>query len=67
MVRFLLKMQEKYLNIILFETERLNKLTKSLLELNKYGRRGMILDITTFDVNYMIKMTVQTFEGICKN
>lgn len=59
--------QEKYLNIILFETERLNKLTKSLLELNKYGRRGMILDITTFDVNYMIKMTVQTFEGICKN
>lgn len=57
--------QEKYLNIILFETERLNKLTKSLLELNKYGRRGMILDVTTFDINNIIKMTVRTFEGIC--
>ncbi len=31
------EMQDKYLNIILFETERLNKLTKSLLELNKFG------------------------------
>lgn len=57
--------QEKYLNIILFETERLNKLTKSLLELNKYGKRGMMLDITTFDINNTIKMTVRTFEGIC--
>ncbi|MBO5372222.1 MAG: HAMP domain-containing protein [Lachnospiraceae bacterium] len=57
--------QEKYLNIILFETERLNKLTKSLLELNKYGNRGMMLDITTFDINNTIKMTVRTFEGIC--
>ena len=27
-------MQDKYLNIILFETERLNKLTKSLIDLN---------------------------------
>lgn len=58
--------QEKYLNIILFETERLNKLTRSLLELNDYGKRGMMLDISTFDVNHTIKMTAQTFEGICK-
>lgn len=58
--------QEKYLNIILFETERLNKLTRSLLELNKYGKRGIMLDITTFDINHTIKMTAQTFEGICK-
>lgn len=57
--------QEKYLNIILFETERLNKLTKSLLELNKYGKRGIMLDITTFDVNNVIKMTARTFEGVC--
>lgn len=60
------EMQEKYLNIILFETERLNKLTQSLLELNKYGSKGMILDITDFDLNDTIKMTVQTFEGKCK-
>lgn len=60
------EMQDKYLNIILFETERLNKLTKSLLELNKYGTHGIMLDKTDFDINYTIRMTVQTFEGICK-
>ena len=60
------EMQDKYLNIILFETERLNKLTKSLLELNKFGSHGVMLDITDFDINYTIRMTAQTFEGICK-
>jgi signal transduction histidine kinase len=60
------EMQDKYLNIILFETERLNKLTQGLLELNKYGSHGIRLDITDFDINYTIRMTVQTFEGTCK-
>ena len=60
------EMQDKYLNIILFETERLNKLTKSLLELNKFGSHGTMLDIIDFDINYTIRMTAQTFEGICK-
>ena len=59
------EMQDKYLNIILFETERLNKLTKSLLELNKFGSHGTMLDITDFDINHTIRMTVQTFEGRC--
>ena len=59
------EMQDKYLNIILFETERLNKLTHSLLELNKFGSRGIMLDISTFDINYTIRTTVQTFEGVC--
>lgn len=59
------EMQDKYLNIILFETERLNKLTKSLLELNKYGNHGIMLDITHFDINNTIKQTLQTFEGVC--
>ena len=54
------------LDIILFETERLTKLTKNLLELNQLdGQRGM-LDISRFDINQTIKTTVQTFEGICK-
>lgn len=60
------EMQEKYLNIILFETERLTKLTKSILELNKYGSHGTMLDRSDFDINQTIKMTVLTFEGICK-
>lgn len=60
------EMQEKYLNIILFETERLTKLTHSLLELNKYGSHGTMLDRTDFDINQTIKTTALTFEGICK-
>lgn len=61
------EMQNKYLNIILFETERLNKLTSSLLELNKFGSHGKtMLYISDFDINYIIRMTALTFEGICK-
>ena len=60
------EMQNKYLNIILFETERLNKLTSSLLELNKFGSHGKtILYIKSFDINYIIRMTALAFEGIC--
>ena len=59
------EMQDKYLNIILFETERLNKLTKSLLELNRYGKHGVMLDVTSFDINQMIRTTALTFEGAC--
>ena len=60
------EMQDKYLNIILFETERLNKLTQGMLELNKYGKKGTMLDISRFDINNTIKMVVQSFEGTCK-
>lgn len=59
------EMQDKYLNIILVETERLNKLTQSMLELNKYGGHGTMLDVADFDINNIIKMTVQSFEGTC--
>lgn len=59
------EMQDKYLNIILVETERLNKLTQSMLELNKYGSHGSMLDVSDFDINNIIKMTVQSFEGTC--
>lgn len=59
------EMQERYLNIILVETERLNKLTASMLELNKYGSHGTMLDVSNFDINNIIKMTVQSFEGTC--
>jgi len=60
-------MQNKYLNIILFETERLNKLTSSLLELNRFDNRSVMLDIVSFDINYIIKKTAESFEGACKN
>ncbi len=59
------EMQEKYLNIILFETERLNKLTQNILDLNKFGHNGMSLDISDFDINQLIRNTTMTFEGVC--
>ena len=60
-----IEMQEKYLNIILFETERLNKLTQNILDLNQFGNRGISLEIVEFDINQMIRTTTMTFEGVC--
>ena len=37
------EMQEKYLNIVLSETARLNKLTQSMLSLNKLNSKELIL------------------------
>lgn len=59
------EVQGKYLDIILFETDRLNKLTANLLELNSFKNKGVLLEITSFDVNQMIKHTAQAFEGGC--
>ncbi len=57
--------QRKYLGIILFETDRLSKLTSNLLDLNRIDSKGMLLDISEFDLNGIIKNTVAAFEGIC--
>jgi signal transduction histidine kinase len=59
------EMQEKYLNIILFETDRLTKLTSSLLTLNNFDTKGSMLEIIDFDINHVIKKTASTFEGTC--
>lgn len=59
-------MQNKYLDIILFETERLTKLTTNLLALNSFDQKGALLDIHSFDVNKVIRKTAATFEGYCK-
>jgi signal transduction histidine kinase len=59
-------MYEKYLRIVLNETERLTKLTNSLLQLNNLNTKGMILDKTEFDMNNVIRDTVATFEVLCK-
>jgi signal transduction histidine kinase len=59
------EMQDRYLNIVLTETERLNKLTQGLLTLNNYDDRKTYLEITEFDINEVIRRTAATFEGIC--
>lgn len=59
------EMQEKYLKIVLFETDRLNKLTRSMLALNRMDNKGFYLDIKDFDINTVIKNTAASFEGTC--
>lgn len=59
------ELHEKYLNIILFESERLTKLTTNLLSLNSFENNASLLDIISFDINTIIKRTAESFEGIC--
>lgn len=60
------EMQEKYLNIVLDETERLNKLTEGLLTLNTFDDRGGYLEITDFDIAAVLRSVVDSFEGTCQ-
>jgi signal transduction histidine kinase len=55
----------KYLDIILFETERLTDLTKDLLTLNEFDTKELLLAKSEFDIQEMIKNTAAAFEGIC--
>lgn len=55
--------QAKYLNIILFETDRLTKLTTNLLELNSFDKDNFFLDISDFDIHTAISNTIDTLEG----
>ena len=43
------EMYDKYLNIILFETERLTDLTQDLLTLNEFDTKELLLDKSSFD------------------
>ena len=61
------EMHEKYLQIVLNETERLTKLTNGLLQLNNLNTKGMLLGRSDFDINQVIRNTAATFEGICKS
>ena len=60
------EMNEKYLTIVLNETERLTKLTNSLLTLNNLNTKGILLERTDFDINSTIRNVAASFEGTCK-
>ncbi len=59
------EIQDRYLKIVLTETERLNKLTRGLLTLNNYDDNRTYLEISDFDINTVIRDTSATFEGLC--
>ena len=60
------EMHEKYLTILLNETERLRKLTNSLLTLNNLNTKGIMLNKTDFDINKTIRSVAASFEGTCR-
>lgn len=57
------EMHEKYLKVVLNETERLTKLTNGLLTLNNLNMTGMVLEKSIFDINQVIKNVLESFEG----
>lgn len=59
------EMQDKYLGIIAYEADRLEKLTKGLLTLNELDIHKRLLNIQTFDINDAIKKAAATYEGDC--
>ncbi len=58
--------QEKYFDILLYETDRLTKLTSNLLQLNNIDDNGLMLHLSVFDINDMIRKIALTFEGTIK-
>ncbi len=58
--------QEKYFDILLYETDRLTKLTSNLLQLNNFDDNGIMLNLSVFDINKMIRQIALTFEGTFK-
>ncbi len=58
--------QEKYFDILLYETDRLTKLTSNLLQLNNIDDNGLMLNYSVFDVNKMIRQIALSFEGTFK-
>ena len=60
------ELHEKYLTIVLNETERLTKLTNSLLTLNNLNTKGILLEKTDFDINQVIRNVAASFEGTCR-
>lgn len=56
---------EKYLGIVLNETDRLTKLTNDLLTLNNLNTRGMMLRLSDFDINSTIRQVAASFEQTC--
>lgn len=58
--------KDKYLDVILFEADRLHKLTTNILELNTMDNKGVILNIKSFDITSVIRVIADSFEGSCR-
>ena len=59
------ELHEKYMKLVITETERLTKLTQSTLALQSLESRGTYLEQTNFDINQVLKNTAAAFEAAC--
>ena len=57
---------ERYLRIVLNETDRLQGLTNGLLTLNNLNTTGMLLQKSTFDINECLRSVAASFEQVCR-
>ncbi len=62
-----LESHDRYLKIVLNETDRLRGLTESLLTLNNLNTRGMLLQKSTFDINECLRGVAASFEQVCRS
>lgn len=59
------ELQERYLHIIIGETDRLANLTQSMLSLNSLDSPRLQLEKSDFDIIELIRTVCATFEGVC--
>ncbi len=60
------EMHEKYLGIVLSESERLERLTSGLIDLNSWNSKAPGLIFEDFDIDIIIKSVINTFHGRCE-
>lgn len=55
---------DKYIDIIISETDRLTKLTNQIIDLNNYDKDNILLDISSFDIHETIHRSIDTLQGL---
>ena len=58
--------REKNLNIIIEEVDRLNLLVEDILDLSKIQSKSVELNVERFNLNELIKETINKFEILCE-
>ena len=57
--------QDKYIDIVINEADRLTGLTQNMLQLNSLSNPALQLEMSVFDINPVIRDTCASFEGTC--
>ena len=59
--------REKYCDIILYETDRLEKLTRGIMVLNRLDQDKEVLQPTDFPINRELRLVAAAYEGQCES